>query len=503
MRSGEILRFLTNRASTLVAAQQPERGLSRRRLLATGAAALAGILKADRSLAAPPTAATQWLVNRLTLGWTPEEQLLADTLGYHGYIDYHLNYQSIDDSALNAKLVPYWGLVLDPYELWFINASCVINETIQTTLLRAVYSKRQLFERMVEFWTDHFCIDITKADCPWIKIVDDRDVIRPHALGNFQDLLVASAQSPAMMEYLDNATSVAGNPNENYARELMELHTLGVSGGYTQQDVQEVARCLTGWGVNDTGTTDHLRFRYNADDHDNDSKLVLGTTIPAGGGINDGLIVLDILAHHPSTANFIATKLCKRFYGYSPPVSLINSVAATFSSTGGDISKTMSTLLHTMDPAGAELKIKRPFHLFVSALRATKAQFQGDPNAFGTQIRVDLSLCGQEPFFHGQPDGYPDKLESWDSLLLPRWNFMEAFTRGAVDDISIDVDSLLAGATTPQEITEKINEVMFGGTMTAAEISAVQNYVAAGPFELIRIQDAIALALSSPTFQWY
>jgi Protein of unknown function (DUF1800) len=231
---------------------------SRRRWL-LGGAALA-LLGEAPSQAAPPVGSTRWLINRITMGWTPEEQLLADTLGYHGYLEYHLNHTAIDDSAMNQRLAPYTLLNAPPYYLKGFNASIVTNQLCQATFIRATYSKRQLFERMVEFWTDHLNIDIKKEDNPWIKLIDDRDVIRAHALGNFEALIIASARSPSMLQYLDNGISVVGNPNENYARELMELHTMGVSGGYTQHDVVEVARAFTGWSFDASDTTTQNTF---------------------------------------------------------------------------------------------------------------------------------------------------------------------------------------------------------------------------------------------------
>jgi uncharacterized protein (DUF1800 family) len=388
--SMNILNSLARKIKPLLALDERPNGLSRRNLLWGGLAVLA-TLEQSESRAAPPTTSTRFLINRLTMGWTPEEQALADSLGYHGYLEYHLNYAAIDDSALAPRLAPYYTLNQPPYQLIGSTSSVVTNQLIEATLLRAVYSKRQLFERMVEFWTDHFNIFINKADIPWIKTVDDRDVIRTHALGNFHDLLVASAMSPAMLQYLDNAESVAGNPNENYARELMELHTMGVSGGYTQQDVVEVARCFTGWSVDDSNTNTQDTFVFRSGLHDDTSKLVLGTAIPAGGGINDAMMVLDILAHHSSTAHFIATKLCKRFYGYSPPTSLVDSVAATFTSSNLDIKATLRTLINAIDPATAPLKLKRPFHLVVSGMRTTRAELAGDPAALTSELRTILS----------------------------------------------------------------------------------------------------------------
>lgn len=475
--------------------------LSRRKWLLAGAAAALGT--ATKSKAAPPVAHTRWLINRITMGWTPEEQLLADTLGYHGYLEYHLNYTAIDDSAVNALLAPYTLLIAPPYYLHGFNASIPTNQLCQATFLRATYSRRQLFERMVEFWTDHLNIDIKKADNPWIKLVDDRDVIRVHALGNFRDLIIASARSPSMLEYLDNADSVVGNPNENYARELMELHTMGVSGGYTQQDVVEVARAFTGWTVDQTNTQTKSTFRFDSVAHDTGSKIVLGQVIPAGGGYDDGIQVIDILMAHPSTANFIARKLCERFYSYSPPQSLINSVAATFTATNGDIKSMLRTLFLNANPATAPAKLKRPFHLVISALRASKASVGGSPDAVTSQLRQQLQAAGHEPFQWGTPDGYPDKLEHWSGLVIARWNFAAALMKDAIADVTTDVEILLAGAITADQVADKINEVVCGGALTVVERNRIRDYLLPGIPTKAKKAEAVALAISAPSFQWY
>jgi len=476
--------------------------LSRRRLL-FGGSLLAAL--ASKTQAAPrPSTTTRLLVNRLTMGWTEAEQLLADTLGYHGYLEYHLNHTAIDDSAVNQMLAPYNYLTYMPFQLMDLPAWRATNQLVEGTLLRAIHSKRQLYARMVEFWTDHFNIDINKHKNPWIKLVDDRDVIRANALGTFPALLSASMHSASMSVYLDNFTSVAGNPNENYARELLELHTLGVHGGYIQQDVVEVARCLTGWGVWE-GIGDQLKwtFRYDPIKHDDGPKVVLGQQIPAGGGINDGLTVLNILANHPSTAQFISRKLCARFWAEDPSQTLVDAVAATYIATGGDIKSMLRTLFTTLDPATAGPKYKRPFHLFVSALRATGGVFQGDPISGGSALRAELALNGHESFHWAPPDGYPDRFDFWVGSLLPRWNFAASVTAGSIQGTTIDVDAFLGSASTAQQIADRIDQAMFGGQMPTAEKDAIVNYLLPDLPPLSRKREALALAISSPAFQWY
>jgi hypothetical protein len=494
------LRALAKQLSSLAATDLGEGLLTRRNVLLGSALMAASGDSTARS--APSAVSTRWLVDRVTMGWTPQEQLLADTYGYHGYLEYQLNHEAINDSEMSPRLSEYFALGLTPYALHQFHASIIINQLIQTTLLRAVYSKRQLYERMVEFWSDHLNMDITKADLPWYKIADDRDVVRPNALGNFKDLIIASAKSPSMLQYLDNASSYAGNPNENYARELMELHTMGVSGGYTQQDVVEVARCFTGWTVDDTETPTKGTFVFRPEWHDTDPKTVLGQSIPAGGGMSDALTVIDILCAHSSTANFIATKLCKRFYGYDPPAPLINSVAATYSATSGDIKSMLRTFFSNVNPQSAPVKIKRPFHMFVSALRAVAAEITGDAYAYNSDVRTILAAAGHEPFYWGPPDGYPDSLV-WTGLVLPRWNFAAELLNGDLDGVSVDIDAFLGGASTAQEIANKIDLMMFGGALPSAEKNRIRDYLLPDPPSTQRKREAVGLAVSTPTFQWY
>jgi hypothetical protein len=324
----------------------------------------------DVSADVDPGSLLSKLVRRITMGTSPAEMALANQFGYSGYLEYHLNYTAIDDSALQARLAPLTTLTMPYPQLILLPNGQVISELIEAVILRAVYSSRQLFERMVEFWTDHFNIDINKEADNYLKTIDDRDVIRQFALGTFPQLLDASAHSPAMLYYLDNTTSVAGNPNENYARELMELHTLGVDGGYTQTDVQEVARCFTGWtwfgrnGQPNAGT-----FRYNSSVHDNGQKIVLGHVIAAGGGMQDALTVLNILTNHPSCAAFIAKKLCRHLLADNVTQSVIDSVAAAYTQSGGDIKTMIRAALAPNVLHDAAPKYKRPFHHFMSAMR--------------------------------------------------------------------------------------------------------------------------------------
>ncbi|HSQ24703.1 MAG TPA: DUF1800 domain-containing protein, partial [Pyrinomonadaceae bacterium] len=356
-------------------------------------------------------------------------------------------------------------------------AQFLTGELQMSRILRAVYSERQLQEVMVDFWTNHFNVFAGKGADRWLLTSYDRDTIRPHTLGRFYDLLVADAQSPAMLFYLDNFQSVSptaqtpqqrpgaargplaelrrigNNPpqqpppqqrrgiNENYARELMELHTLGVDGGYTQKDVQEVARCFTGWTIfaprgagaaaqavvnprlADRLRTDAGKFTFNPRAHDDGEKVVLGHKIPAGGGMKDGLMVLDIVAHHPSTAKFIATKLVRRFVADDPPAALVNRVAQTFLKSDGDIREMLRTIFTSPEFNSASAyraKVKRPFELAVSAVRTLGADTNGGP-----QFHQWIARMGQPLYGFQTPNGYSDVAENWvnTGALLERMNF--------------------------------------------------------------------------------
>ncbi|MCX5688211.1 MAG: DUF1800 domain-containing protein, partial [Planctomycetota bacterium] len=484
------------------------RAIGRRGLFAGLAGALAAVAKAA---ALPPPAVSALgdadpsslitkLVRRSTFGPNRAELALARAIGYEAYLDFQLNPDLIDDAACDARLATLTTLTQIYAEIYQNPMSQVINELTEASIIRAVYSKRQLFERVVEFWTDHFNIDVNKENCAWLKVIDDRDVVRANALGRFSDMLAASAFSPAMLVYLDNHISIAGNPNLNYARELMELHSLGVNGGYTEADVVDVARCFTGWQVypNTFGFPLAGIYRYNGSQHDNGEKRVLGHTIAPGGGIQDGLTVLQILADHPSTASFISRKLCKRFLNYTPSESLIRTVTNVYTSTGGDISRVLRTILAAPHLAEAPPKFKRPFHAFVSAVRATGSQVNST-----SSFRTQLKIAGHLTFNWTSPDGYPDSLDFWGGLVLPRWNFGAQMMNSNLSGIVPNAASFFTGASTPAELIARIENDMFGGELEPADRQAILGYLATNPSSATVRAEALGLAVGSPSFQWY
>jgi uncharacterized protein (DUF1800 family) len=289
------------------------------------------------------------LLNRIAFGPYPGQVTAVSQQGIAAYLDQQLQPQTIDERTVEGMLAPYHTLTMSPAALFALtNGDQVAYDDLNAaTLLRSIYSKRQLLEVLMLFWSEHFSIWHGKDNCPYLKSFDDRDALRPHALGRFRDLLGASAHSPAMLDYLDNVASDKDHPNENYARELLELHTLS-PGNYSERDVKEFARCLTGWTYVQDENDPHLgEFFFDDSLHDDGEKTVLGHTIAAGGGQRDVETVLDIIVDLPACAQFISKKLCRRFVADAPPASVVHAAAATFRATHGDIRAVLHTILHS------------------------------------------------------------------------------------------------------------------------------------------------------------
>jgi hypothetical protein len=400
------------------------------------------------------------VLKRTSFGAHRDALASIKSLGITDYLENQLNYPLINVDALEAEIATQFPLTLQTpavlMQTFPDNIFDVATQMIAATQYRQMFSGRQLFEIMVEFWSDHFNIHLVNGLGPTLKPFDDQQVIRQHALGNFKDFLHASAKSPAMLFYLDNFLSVAGNANENYARELMELHTLGVDGGYTENDIKEVARCFTGWTLRFPGDPggDYGEFVFQPGIHDDLGKLVLGNSIAAGGGQSDGEQVIDILAAHPSTANFIATKLCRRFISDSPPQAAVDAVVAAFIASGGEIIDTLRALFTTaafLDQA--DQKFTRPSEYLAGLVRAL-APDTGYPADNGLTWFYAQNTLGQIPFYWPTPDGYPDKQSYWASTggLLNRWrlSFLSLDTPSILNlgILNIDYLAMLGGADT-------------------------------------------------------
>jgi uncharacterized protein (DUF1800 family) len=435
-----------------------------------------------------------------------------------------------------------------------------VGELQQAKLVRAAVSERQLNEVLVDFWSNHFNIDIRKNACRALKVADDRDAIRPHVWGKFRDLLGASAHSPAMLQYLDNnensvtrergkvenlviamyvqyklGMSAAGlvpekeGPNENYGREILELHTLGVDGGYTQKDVQEVARCFSGWSNDGSG-----RFEFQKNRHDDGQKIVLGQVIAAGGGIKDGEQVLDILASRPSTAKFISRELCQRFVADDPPAELVDRVADVFRNTDGDLRQVVEAIVTSPEffsPKAYRSKIKSPFEFAVSAVRATDGKFSDEWLKIMKKVRMTtegvatLGYGGEklsadkqkslnwhvyemgEPLFaYAAPTGYPEQSSKWvnPGALIDRLNFALALTQQQVKDVRIDTKELVgkADADQPLALLDQVSQTLLHGEMSdATRKTLMKNAIPQEMGKTADVNKLVALVLGSPDFQ--
>ena len=392
----------------------------------------------------------------------------------------------------------------------------IFAELAEAKLLRAVYGERQLEEGLVDFWFNHFNVFARKGRTEIYIGEYERDAIRPHVFGRFRDLLEATAKSPAMLFYLDNwlsadpnASQRAAQPgrrprpgaaatrapqatqnrpmrglNENYARELLELHTLGVDGGYTQQDIVEVARAFTGWTI---GRPGEQGFRFAPVMHDRGAKKVLGQTIAAGGGIEDGARVLDIVARHPATARHIARKLAQRFVSDEPPQALVDRAAATFTKTDGDLRAVVRVIVTSPEffaPESYRAKVKTPFEFVVSALRATDADLQA-----ATAVVRALAGLGMPLYLCQPPTGYDETAATWVSsgALVNRLNFAVAMAGGELRGVRV------AALGAPADARDRIVRDALGGDASAATLATIAKASSSA--------QTVALAIGSPEFQ--
>ncbi len=448
------------------------------------------------------------VLSRLTYGPRPGDVERVRAVGVRAWIEGQLRPATIDDAATDRALVELASLRMsipealrayprpDPQTREKLQSGQMSRQEMMESyppekrpyritaelqaakMLRAVSSGRQLQEVMVDFWFNHFNVFAGKGDVRWYVSAYEREAIRPHALGRFRDLVSATARHPAMLFYLDNWLSARedfmvvagpnrgrrGGLNENYARELMELHTLGVDGGYTQRDVREVARAFSGWSIDRPQVEG--RFVFRGAMHDVGEKIVLGQRIPAGGGAGDGDRVIEILTRHPATARFVATKLVRRFVADAPPPALVERVAATYTRTDGDIPAMLRTIVDSPEFRGAEAwraKIKKPFEFVASATRALGAVL----DAQGAFALARASAEIGEPLYEAQPPtGYKDTAETWvnTGALLARMNFALALASGRYPRLGVDIGALVAGAdpSRPETVLDRLTAALVG-----------------------------------------
>ncbi|MDX2065443.1 MAG: DUF1800 domain-containing protein [Fimbriimonadaceae bacterium] len=442
--------------------------------LLTGCAEVSRRLSPEVGAAKVPTGSVEpelRLANRLAFGPSGNDLVELRELGREAWIRRELAANRPYDVRLQLQLRRTAAIHYEAGELRDLPETEVLRHLQQATVLRAVYSPNQLHERMVDFWSNHFNLNGKKWPVAYSLPLDARRVVRENALGRFEDLLMASAKSPAMLQYLDNQVNKKGIPNENYAREIMELHTLGVDGGYTQRDVMEVARCFTGWGIENGFLKRRGAFKFDADYHDGGSKVVLGQRIAAGGGLSDGERVVALLARHPSTARFLARKACDYFLGHAPE-ALVAKMAKRYLADDTSVRALLEPLLFSDALDEAPPVFKRPLDYVVSAIRVTGAQTDGGP-----AVLEQLRRMGQPLYEWPMPDGYPVETPAWTGGMLARWNFAIGLTSAKPPGTTI------VNADAAQRAI-------------AAVVPDLAASVAANPAQVTR------LGLMSPAFQW-
>ena len=440
-------------------------------------------------------------LRRLTFGPTPEMFDQARRLGLDAFIEEQLSPESIPDPEIDSRLQAFPTLYMTVGERLLIGENSEsARELIEATILRQWYSQRQVFEMMVDFWGNHFNIYIGKYLCKVLKTDDDLQVIRPNALGKFRDLLFASAKSPAMLIYLDQAGSLGESPNENYARELMELHTVGVESGYSHHDVAELARLLTGWTVSGPGNIiiGPGVYYFNPEIHDYGEKHVMGMMISPTGQ-SEGEMILNMLASHNSTAHFISTKLARRFVSDSPDPALVDAMAQVFLQSDGDIRQILRTLLGSDQfKMSIGQKFKKPLDFFISTLRLTGTTISENTK----KLQEHLRLLGQVPFSWLMPDGYPDFTEYWatTSGLLDRWNFGFLLVSNSIRGARVDLNALTKDAASAEDIVDVLSIRFLGEKMPDDARSILVDFASSDDLD-VTIPSVAGLILGSPHFQ--
>ena len=438
----------------------------------------------------------------------------ANALGLPAYVEEQLHPESIPDPELDAMLEPYQTLDLTVSQLRaFVEGDHDVapaDELKEATVLRAIYSRRQLEQVLVDFWFDHFNVDSGDGIPIWTTNSYEREAIRRHVLGRFEDLLVATARHPAMLDYLDNAYSTRDWPqedgsvekglNQNYGREVLELHTVGVDGGYTQADVVEVARALTGWTLDWDFASDGFQFAAWA--HDPDPKHVMGQLeLPADGGEQDGFAVLHFLANHPMTAERVSRLLVERFVDENAPPALVMAATQRYLETQGDLREVLRVILLSPDFLSlghARAKAKRPLVAVASLVRALNPS----PAAVREHALGDVQWLGEMLFEVKPPTGYPDRSAFWtgpgalrNRLELASDWVEHASDRGIVWGVEDGSPELLVNALAWKLLAGRITDPSL-----QADVSLVKSLPKLATAQQ-RIEEAAGVVLSTPEFQ--
>jgi uncharacterized protein (DUF1800 family) len=512
-------------------------------------------------------------LNKLGFGPRPGEVEQIEKTGLENWIQAQLHPKNIGDTVIDARLAQFpalslsaaqllgeyppqdvaakrLGLKIEEYQkhlqnlakkpggmnsLPFKDQNEIVNELMDGKIIRAIYSERQLSEQLSDFWFNHFNVFVQKDLDRWYLIPYERDAIRPHVLGKFRDLLEATAKSPAMLFYLDNVSSAdpqafarlkrhparprAGEKlppiggrrglNENYGRELMELHTLGVDGGYKQEDVIEVARAFTGWTIE--SPRENPAFYFDERIHDPDPKRVLGKRIK-GGGIKDGEEVLDLLVKNKNTAQHISLQLAAHFVSDDPPAALVSRMAKTFEKSKGDIRAVMTAMIYSPEfwsRAAFRAKVKTPFELVASTARALGADVDQP-----MQLAQWVTRIGEPLYQCLPPTGYSDKAAAWVSTgaLLNRMNFAVALTSNKVRGSQVDIISLVGTdvLTNPQLALDRVESEFIAGQVSDTTRATLENEMREprilgakldDPVKQVNVALITGLVLGSPEFQ--
>jgi len=395
------------------------------------------------------------------------------------------------------------------------------SEFADLAVVRATLSERQLYEVMVDFWTNHFNVYAAKGADRFLAPDYIEHTIRPRAMGKFEDLLIATARSPAMLFYLDNWESVAPGTsppfplsarrrggqgvrpvpkgiNENYARELLELHTLGVDGGYTQHDVIDVARIFTGWSIERPQQGGDFEFHDWA--HDRGEKLVLGVRFEGGHDMDEGIRLLKLLANHPATMHHVSRKLCQRFVNDDPPDGCVDDAVAAWQRSSGDMREVLRAIFHGPDfwaAANVRAKVKTPLEFVVSAARAVAAEPDTSP-----RLAQVVARLGEPLYLHVAPDGYPEREAAWvnSGALLDRMNTAVALASGKLPGVTVGLDSIVSAGDADQLIGV-VNEKILSGTMSENTKQVLRRDLAGigDPAQARAL--AVGLAIGGPEFQ--
>jgi uncharacterized protein (DUF1800 family) len=440
-------------------------------------------------------------VNRMSFGARPGEiDAIINNGGWEAWAKQQLNPDSIDDSALDhqvAQRYPWTKMDIDKIHDTYYeekdNRHILYEGLTDSVLYRAVFSKREFKEMVVDFWRNHFAIDQphdSDKSRSWSAVDYEENVIRKYAFGKFKQMLFASATHPAMLEYLDQQLSKKGEWNENYAREVMELHTLGADRGYTDKDVQELSKVLTGWRYNDS-----YHFAFDPSWQQPGNKYWLGMTIPEG--YKGGEKALYTLATHKNTAEFISMKLVRYFVNDNPPDALVKRVATVFHDSEGDLPQVYAAIIFSpefMSRQNYRAKFKTPLQFAVSSLRATDAKIDSLKSTAETITRM-----GEEIYNCADPTGYRDVAESWmdAGVLTKRWDYAWALMRGGVGGVSVPQSFIdHYNSMKPEDMEARIIEDLVGGEVGDREIKSLQ--AAAADKDKSRM---VSIILGGPSFQ--